>query len=215
MRERFEAAWKVVCDTVADRRVNPRSDIISHLAQFSTPRFSDEEIQSMTLNVVLGSADTTNALVGQALMYINDHPEVRKQLVDQPDLIRPAVEEFLRLFMVTTGPGRTVTKDVEIEGVTLRKGDRIMMAFAAANKDPLRYPNPYTFDLNRGAALHLGMGVGTHFCLGAHLAKAIAEEALRGLLARVPNFKADRRSAVSNEDKNSLNHWEHIPASIG
>ena len=98
---------------------------------------------------------------------------------------------------------------------SLKKGDRILMGYTAANHDPARYPNPYTFDLNRGSALHLAMGVGTHFCLGAHLAKAIAEVALRQLLERVPNFKADRSRSSSNEDKNALNHWERVPATVG
>lgn len=214
VKERFTAAWKVVSDTVADRRVNPRQDVISHLAQFTTPRFTDAEIQSMTLNVILGSADTTSALIGQSVMFMHEHPDVRKQLSENHDLIRPAVEEFLRLFAVTMGPGRTVTKDVEVEGVTLKKGDRIMMAYTAANHDPARYANPYEFDLNRGSALHLAMGVGTHFCLGAHLAKATAEIALRQVFERVPNFRADPSRSESNEDKNALNHWERIPAWI-
>lgn len=212
VKERFTAAWKVVCDTVADRRVNPRADVISHLAHFSTPRFTDEEIQSMTLNVILGSSDTTSALLGQAVMFLQEHPDVRKQLADEPDLIRPAVEEFLRLFAVSMAVGRTVTRDVEVEGVTLKAGDRIMMSYPAANHDPGRYPDPYEFDLNRGSALHLAMGVGSHFCLGAHLAKATSEIALRQLLSRVPDFRADPSGAVSNEDKNALNHWQRIPA---
>lgn len=214
VRSKFEAAWKVVGDTVADRRINPRDDLISHLAQFSTPRFSDEEVKSMTLNVILGSADTTSALIGQAVMFLNDRPDVRQQLTEQPELIRPAVEEFLRLFHVTTGLGRTVTRDIEVEGVTMKEGDRLLLGFTAANKDPERYAHPYEFDLNRGSALHLAMSVGTHFCLGAHLAKAIAEVSIRQLLERVPNFHADRSRSESNEDKNSLNHWQRIPATI-
>ena len=214
VRTKFEEAWKVVGDTVADRRVNPRGDLISHLAQYSTPRFSDEEIKSMTLNVILGSADTTSALIGQAVMFLHDRPDVRQQLSEHPELIRPAVEEFLRLFHVTTGLGRTVTRDIEIEGVTLKQGDRLLLGFTAANKDPLRYERPYEFDLERGASLHLAMSVGAHFCLGAHLAKAIAEVSLRQLLERVPDFQVDRERSASNEDKNSLNHWQRIPATV-
>jgi cytochrome P450 len=212
VRHRFEAAWELVCSTVADRRQAPRADVISHLARHSDPAFTDEEIRSMTLNVVLGSSDTTSALIGQAVMFLQEHPDVRARLAGDPDLIRPAVEEFLRLFAVTMGPGRTVTTDIEVEGVTLRKGDRIMLAYAAANHDPAKYPDPYGFDLDRGSALHLAMGVGTHFCLGAHLAKATAEIALRKLFERVPDFGADPSRSRSNEDKNALNHWDRIPA---
>jgi cytochrome P450 len=210
----FDEAWQTVVSTVADRRAHPRNDVISHLAQWDRPRFSDEEIQMMTLNVILGAADTTSALLGQAIMFLDQHPEVRKQLSADHSLIRPAVEEFLRLFAVATGPARTVTKDIDVDGVTMKVGDRLLLSYVGANHDPDRYPNPYEFDLNRGAALHLAMGVGSHFCLGAWLAKSTAEISIRELLVRVPDFRVDSEHAESNEDKNALNHWEHIPASV-
>jgi cytochrome P450 len=210
----FNTAWQTVVSTVVDRRENPRNDVISHLARWTSPKFTDEEIQMMTLNVILGASDTTSALLGQAIMFLDQHPDVRHQLSENHDLIRPAVEEFLRLFAVATGPARTVTKDIDVDGVTLRTGDRLLLSYVGANHDPSRYPNPYAFDLNRGAALHLAMGVGSHFCLGAWLAKATAEVAIRELLVRVPDFRVYPEQSVSNEDKNALNHWEHIPASV-
>jgi cytochrome P450 len=166
----------------------------------------------MTLNVVLGSADTTSALLGQVIMYLYRHPDVRQRLRQNPGLIRPAVEEFLRLFAVTMGAGRTVTQDVDVEGVTLKAGDRILLSYVAANHDPAQYPDPYSFDLERGSKRHLAMGVGTHFCLGSHLAKAISETALDGFLERVHDIQVDLGSAESNEDKNALNQWVRIPA---
>jgi cytochrome P450 len=169
----------------------------------------------MTLNVVLGSADTTSSLLGQAIMYLYEHPDLRHRLREHPDLVRPAVEEFLRLFYVTSGAGRTVTRDLEVEGVTLKAGDRILLSYPAANHDPLQYPDPYTFDIDRGSKRHLGMGAGAHFCLGAHLAKAVSETVLRGFLERVDDFQVDVGAAVSNEDKNGLNQWLRIPAVVG
>jgi cytochrome P450 len=209
----FQASWQTVVDTVADRRARPRGDVISHLTRWEKPRFTDEQIQMMTLNIVLGSADTTSSLLGQVLMYLYEHPDVRERLRDNPDLIRPAIEEFLRLFAVGMGAGRTVIKDLEVEGVTLKAGDRVWLSQAAANKDPKQYPDPYTFDLGRAGKRHLSMGVGTHFCLGAHLAKAISETVLSVFLNRVHEFTVDIASAESNEDKNSLNRWVRIPAS--
>jgi cytochrome P450 len=208
----FQASWQTVISTVADRRVHPRDDVISYLTQWEKPRFTDEQVQMMTLNVVLGSADTTSALLGQVIMYLYRHPDVRQRLRQNPGLIRPAVEEFLRLFAVTMGAGRTVTQDVDVEGVTLKAGDRILLSYVAANHDPAQYPDPYSFDLERGSKRHLAMGVGTHFCLGSHLAKAISETALDGFLERVHDIQVDLGSAESNEDKNALNQWVRIPA---
>jgi cytochrome P450 len=208
----FQLSWQVVVDTVADRRARPRDDVISHLTRWEKPRFTDEQIQMMTLNIVLGSADTTSSLIGQVMMYLHEHPDLRDRLRADPELIRPAIEEFLRLFAVGMGAGRTVIKDLEVEGVTLKAGDRIWLSQAAANKDPGQYPDPYTFDLDRTGKRHLSMGVGTHFCLGAHLAKAISETVMRVFLERVNEFTIDIASAESNEDKNSLNRWMRIPA---
>ena len=215
IKAEFTEAWQVVVDTVADRRANPRDDVISHLAQFTNPVFSDEEIQMMTLNVILGAADTTVSLLAQAIIYLDQHPELRDKLAADHSLIRPAVEEFLRLFVVATGPARTATKDIEIGEVTIHQGDRLLLLFSAANHDPARYRDPYDFDLGRGAAQHLGMGVGSHFCLGAWLAKAIASTAIRELLVHVPELRVDHDHVVSAPDISSLNHWEHVPASVG
>jgi cytochrome P450 len=210
----FEGAWPTVVATVKDRRENPRDDVISALAQWDSPRFTDEEIHSMTLNVCLGAADTTSSLLGQTFMYLSSHPQVVEQLRNDSSLIRPAVEEFLRLFAVTMGAGRTITQDVEVEGVTLKKGDRILLSYVAANHDPVKYPNPYDFDLVRGGGRHLSMGVGAHACLGAHLARAIAATALETFFVKVTDFTVDADAAVTNEDKNILNQWVHVPARV-
>lgn len=208
----FGAAWAIITTTVAARRAEPRDDVISYLVAWNDHEFTDREVQMMTLNVILGAAETTSAMIGQAVMFLAEHEDVRTQLAENPDLVRPAVEEFLRLFAVAMGPCRTMTQEVEIEGVTLRVGDRIMMAFPAANHDPEQYPNPYNFDLTRGSRRHLAMGVGTHFCLGSHLAKAISEESLKQLLQQAPNFRVDAANAHSNADKSASNGWETIPA---
>jgi cytochrome P450 len=208
----FNSAWQTLVETVAERRAHPREDVISYLTQWDRPPFSDEQIQMMTLNVVLGSADTTSALLGQSIMYLYQHADVRERLRAQPELIRPAVEEFLRLFAVTMGAGRTMTKDVDVDGVALKKGDRILLSYPAANHDPDQYPDPYSFDLDRGSKRHLGMAVGPHFCLGAHLAKAISETALLAFLERIEDFTVDVDAAETNADKNALNQWIRIPA---
>ena len=211
----FTAAWQSVVDTVADRRANPRADVISHLTQFTTPAFTDEQVQMMTLNVILGAADTTGSLLAQAIMYLDQHRELRDKLAADHSLIRPAVEEFLRLFMVATGPARTATRDIVIGGASIRTGDRILLLFSAANHDPARYRDPYEFDLERGAGQHLAMGVGTHFCLGAWLAKAIATTTLRELITQAPDYHVDQGNVECAPDVSSLNHWEHVPALVG
>jgi cytochrome P450 len=211
----FTSAWQTVVSTVADRRVHPRDDVISHLTEFDHPVFTDEQVQMMTLNVILGAADTTGSLLAQSIMYLDQHRELRDKLAADHSLIRPTVEEFLRLFMVATGPARTAVKDIDIGGVHIRQGDRILLLFSSANHDPARYANPSEFDLDRGAVQHLAMGVGSHFCLGAWLAKAIATTTLRVLITRAPDYRVNSAHAECAADVSSLNHWEHVPAMAG
>lgn len=211
----FRYAWDTVVNTIAERRVNPRDDVISALTQWEAVHFTDEQIQMMVLNVILGAGDTTSAMMGQAMMYLHQHRDVCDHLASHPEDVRAAVEEFLRLFAVAMGPARTMTQDVEIEGVILKKGDRLLPSLPGANHDPEQFPEPYSINLERGSGRHLAMGVGTHFCLGSHLAKAISERAIQKFLKNIPTFTVDIDSAVSNPDKSSLNGWERIPARVG
>ena len=86
----------------------------------------------------------------------------------------------------------------------IKEGERLMLAFPSANLDPAKYPNPGQFDLERGAAQQLGMGVGTHFCLGAWLAKSISAMTLRELLRRCPNFSVDHEPSRGRANRSSL-----------
>jgi cytochrome P450 len=212
VRREFQESWATIVKTVAERRANPRNDVISALTQWTTPAFTDEEIQQMTLNVILGAADTTGTLISKAILYMYEHPEVKAQLSANPELVTPAIDEFLRLVGIAMGVGRTAMADIEVNGVTIKKGDRVLLSYYGANHDPRKYPNPNVFDLERGAPQHLGMGLGEHFCLGAWLAKAISATTIREFLRRVPDYRIDVDRARKGEDISTLNHWLTMPA---
>jgi cytochrome P450 len=210
----FDRSWAYIEQVVRDRRADPSDDVITALVQWDPP-FTDEQIHMMILNVALGANDTTKSLLAQALIYLDRHPDVRARLAADPALIRPAIEEFLRIVPVAMGPCRTATRDVEIDGVTIKEGERLMLSFPAANFDPAKYPHPEEFDLERGAAQHLGMGVGIHFCLGAWLAKAISVTTMRELLTRCPNFSIDHDGVVIGPNRSSLTVLVETPAHVG
>lgn len=211
----FQEAWAYLVKSVADRRARPRADVISYLAQWTEPVFSNEEIQSMVLNVILGAADTTGTLVSQAVAYMAQHPEVRARLADEPELIVPAVDEFLRLITPAMNVARTAIADLTIESVTIKAGDRVLLSWYGANHDPARYPKPHAFDLQRGAAQHLALSIGEHFCLGTWLAKSIAATTLRELLRRAPDYQVDLDRARQPRERSSLNKYETMPARTG
>ena len=209
----FDRSWSYIVQVVNEKRANPIDDVISALVTWE-PAFTDEQIHMMILNVSLGANDTTKSLVAQALIYVDEHPALRASFAEHPEEIRPAIDEFLRLLPVAMGPCRTATRDVEIDGITIREGERVMLAFPSANHDPSKYANPREFDLQRGAAQQIGMGVGAHFCLGAWLAKSIAAITMRELLARCPDYAVDDANVVIGENRSSLTAFTKAPASV-
>lgn len=214
VQREFDESWAYIVQVVNERRAHPTGDVISALAQWE-PAFTDEQIHMMILNVSLGANDTTKSLVAQSLIYIDEHPELRARLAANPDEIRPGIDEFLRLLGVAMGPCRTATRDIQVDGITIREGERVMLAYPAANHDPEKYPHPREFDLERGAAQHIALGFGSHFCLGAWLAKSIAATTMRELLARCPNYTVDHANVVIAENRSSLTAFTNAPASVG
>lgn len=198
-KEVFDQAWRHIAEAVVKRRDERRDDVVSHLVQLRNPEFTNAEIEQMTYNVILGAHHTTMGLSAQTFIYLDTHPDVRRELTANPEKIRAAVEEFLRLFVVALGVSRTVTREVEIDGVTLKVGDRVMLALGAANHDPAKYPNPAEFDLERGSAQQVGMGYGTHFCLGSHLAKSIMAATILAVLRRLPDYRVDHENIVRTD----------------
>ncbi|MFV0307744.1 MAG: cytochrome P450 [Desertimonas sp.] len=212
VRRTFDESWATLTDLVDRRRAEPGDDVISHLISHTDPVFADEQIHMMTLNVILGAFHTTSSLLGQILLHLSEHPEVREHLRAHPDEVPRAVDEFLRHKAVSIGIARTATKDVEVGGASIKQGDRVMLVLAGANYDPAKYANPTEFDLERGSAQHLAMGVGAHFCLGAWLAKSVAATTIREMLARVDHFAIDpARIQLADEISNAYS-IEHAPA---
>jgi cytochrome P450 len=214
VQSEFDRSWAYIVEVVNERRAEPCDDVISHLTAWDPP-FTDEQIHMMILNVSLGANDTTKSLLAQALIYVDKHPELRARFIKHPEEIRPAIDEFLRLMPVAMGPCRTATRDVEIDGMKIREGERVMMSFPAANFDPAKYAHPREFDLERGAAQHLAMGVGTHFCLGAWLAKSISATMMRQLVIRCPNFSIDHENVKIGPNRSALTVLERVPAVVG
>lgn len=139
--------------------------------------------------VVAGQETTVNG-IGNMLWLLGAHPEAKQRLLDDKALIPNAVEEALRLESPVQMMGRTAAEDLEIDGVRVRKGDKVGLVFGAANLDPARFPEPGRFDLDRpSAAAHLAFGHGIHRCVGEHLARAEMRIVLERVLARIPDYR--------------------------
>lgn len=140
------------------------------------------------LLLLFGGMDTTSGLTGNTLVELARHPELRQRLIDDPDLLDVATEEFLRHSTPTQGLGRKVSRDAEFHGQQLKKGERVLLAWAAANRDPNVFDEPNEVKLDRHPNRHLAFGVGQHRCLGSNLARTMFKVMVTEILRRLPDF---------------------------
>lgn len=183
-----------VLQLAEERRRDPGDDILSQLVTLEVDgsRLSDDDVVAVMWNLIGGGLDTTTSLTSLALHHLEAHPEIRARLVKDPDLIVPACEEYLRWTSVNETLTRTCTRDTELGGQHIRRGDFVMMSWLGANFDPAVFDRPGDVDIDRAPNPHLAFGVGTHRCIGMHVARALFEVMLREVLSRVPDYRVDQ-----------------------
>ncbi|MFJ1458345.1 cytochrome P450 [Nocardia sp. N2S4-5] len=178
------------------RRAAPGDDTISHLLASGLTEDGDVggvlQILGFAFTMITGGNDTTTGNLGGAVQLLTLYPEQRRLLLDDPDLLSGAIDEFLRLTSPVQGLARTTTRDVEIEGVTIPAGRRVLLLYASANRDEREYgADAGELDILRRPKNILTFGNGNHHCLGAAAARMQATIALRELLTRCPDFTVD------------------------
>lgn len=212
----------IFADYIDWRVDNPSDDIMTELLnvefvdeQGVTRRLTRDELL-IYLNVVAGAGnDTTTRLIGWAAKVLAEHPDQRRQLVEDPTLIPKAVEELVRFEPPAPHVARYVTRDVEIHGQTVPQGAVMMMLIGAANRDPRQFPpDGEVFDIHREQRAHLGFSVGAHYCLGSSLARLEGRVALEEILKRFPEWEVDLPNAVFSTTS-TIRGWESMPAIIG
>ena len=193
----FVAAF---AELIEARRRDPRDDLVSvwvHGAIAGEPLDVPEIIQEGLL-LLDGGAETTRSVIGQTVWNLARFPEQRQVLLADPSVIgSTGVEEFIRYATPILNMRRTVTVDHELHGQRLREGDQVLLMYGAANSDDRAFSEPGRFDVTRKHNHHVAFGFGTHFCLGANLARlelrVLFEELLRALpgISLVPGFEPE------------------------
>src|SRR5205085_12109528 len=142
------------------------------VAEIDGVPLEDDLTTELTLMLLLGGMDTTIATIGHAIRHLDEHPDDRRRLMEDPALMPTAVEEVLRYYSPATAMARTVRKPVTIAGKDYGRGDRVLCAIASANQDEDAFPNAGVMDIARTPNPHLTFGTGTHRCIGMDLARA-------------------------------------------
>jgi cytochrome P450 len=175
---------------VAERRANPTDDMLSVLvfAEFDGEKLSDEEIFAGFILLMTAGNDSTKATFTGTMRALIENPDQRQLLIDDPSLVPAAIEEALRMFPAFAHFRRTATKDTELGGCPIKKGDKIALWYPSSNRDEDRYEDPDRFDVLRNPE-HQAFGAGgRHFCLGTALARLELKILVEETLARYPNM---------------------------
>jgi len=214
------ATGEAFADYIDWRAEHPSDDLMTQLLQAefedetgTTRRLTRDEVLTY-VNVVAGAGnETTTRLIGWAGKVLAEHPDQRRQLVEDPSLIPNAIEELLRFEPPAPHVARYVDRDVELHGETVTEGNVMLLLVGAANRDDRRYPEGDTFDIHRDPGPHLTFGYGIHYCLGAALARLEGRIALDEVLKRFPEWDVDLDNAQLSPTS-TVRGWETLPVVI-
>ncbi|WP_052519714.1 cytochrome P450 [Archangium violaceum] len=210
----FEAYFRML---IAQRRTQPGTDLLSGLvhAEEQGNLLSEQELLSTCTMLLFGGHETTTNLIGNGLLALLRHPEQWELLRTSPELLPNAVEEFLRYDPPVQFTNREAKVDMEIGGQAIRKGDRVMLMMAAANRDPAQFKDPEKLDVRREELRHMTLGLGPHYCLGAALGRMEAQETFAALLRRFPHLKLEPGATVDWMDNAGFRGLLALPVVLG
>jgi cytochrome P450 len=175
---------------IDDHRANPRDDLTSFLmgVELDGQPVTDDIVGGMIVLLLIAGIDTTWSAIGSSLWHLAQHPEDHQRLLDDPEVMTFALEEFLRAYAPVT-MARLVAKDNDFHGCPMQKDDWVLLPFPAANRDPLKFEDPDTFLVDRQENRHAAFGLGIHRCLGSNLARLELKVAIEEFIKRFPRFE--------------------------
>lgn len=214
-----EAAGNLVryfAEAAEERHRRPGKDLLSALleAEVEGERLSREEVLGFCFLLSIAGNETTTKMLGNAVDLFYRHPDQRLRLVREPSRLADALEEVLRFEPSTQALARLVTTEVTLHGVTLPAGARVLLLIGSANRDETAIERAGEFDAFRPPAAHLSFGIGTHFCMGASLARLEGRVALEEILRAMPDYDLDYSRAERVHSTN-VRGYAHLPMAPG
>ena len=191
MNEAFAEISDFLRDAVEMRRREPADDLITKLAEaeIDGDALSEREIVLTTAMFVVAGVESLSSFMSVFAMNLAQMADVQDALRQEPKLMKSAIEESLRYNTSAQRFKRVLTRDVELHGQQMRKGDFVVLAYGSANRDERQFPDADNYDLHRNPKGHLGFGTGKHFCIGNDFARMVMERAMNVFLAEQPPFQ--------------------------
>jgi len=178
-------------DAIREQRVRPREGLVHSLltAEVDGDRLNDDEVVASLIVTMVGGQETTMNLIGNGVLTLLHNPAAAEDLRNDPSLITSAVEELLRYESPSQHTARLAHNDIELGGKLIRKRQAVYAVMGAANRDPVRFPDPDRLDIHRSDNRHVAFGFGAHFCFGAPLARMEGQVAFATILRRLKNIQ--------------------------
>jgi hypothetical protein len=183
---------------VERRKADPGDDLLSDLlhSNFDGAPVEESVVLGVAALVLIAGVDTTWSAIGSSLWHLATHPADRQRMAASPETVPVAVEELLRAYSPVT-MARVVTEDIEFQGCPMKAGDKVLMNFPAANRDPDAFEDADRVVLDRALNRHVAFGSGIHRCAGSNLARMELRVALEEWLARIPDFRLAEGAEVT------------------
>jgi cytochrome P450 len=217
VKEENVASGDLFADYIEWRSTHPSDDLMTQLlnAEFedetgTTRTLTRPEVLTYTAVLAGAGNETTGRLIGWLAKLLAEHPDQRREVVDDRSLIPNVIDEALRFEPTGHASARFVMHDVDYHGITVPAGSAMLLLQASANRDPRRYTDPDVFDIHRDDIQHLTFGYGLHFCLGASLARLEGRVALDELLNRFPEWDVDP-AGMKLAPTSTVRGWESMP----
>lgn len=186
----FLALGEYLEKAIEDHIENPRDDLISFLldAEIMGNKLSREHVAGTIILLMVAGIDTTWSGIGNSIWHLATNPVDRRRLIENPEMLPVAIEEFLRAYAPVT-MARLVKQDFEFHGVQMKEEDWVLLPFPAANRDEMKFENPDQVIIDREENRHAAFGLGIHRCLGSNLARLEMNVAVEVFLERFPDFE--------------------------
>jgi len=199
--------------TIADRRESPADDLMSILvhAEIDGERLTDDEVLFDSILILIGGDETTRHVISGGMYQLLSDPDQRARLAADRSLLPGAVEEMLRWVSPIKNMNRTATRDVELGGQVIGEGDPVLLLYPSANRDEDVFDDPFRFDIERSPNDHVAFGFGTHFCMGASLARMELACMVDHLLRRLPDLELVTPDEPAFRPANFVSGYEHLP----